>query len=442
MQARSRCCWGDGAGGFSNRADFGVDSYPRSVAVGDFNGDGKPDLVTASNILGTVTVLLGDGTGGFGNRAAFGVGSAQSVAIGDFNGDGKADLVTAGYNTVGVLLGTGTGSFGANTNFAVGSNTYSVAVGDFNGDGKLDVVAANYGANTVSVLLGTGTGSFGTKTDFAVGSLPYSVAVGDVNGDGKLDVVAANPGVEGGYPGSGTVSVLLGKGTGSFGAKTDFSVGVDPESVAVADLNGDGKPDLVTANYSDVEGNIDDNTVAVLYNCTDFPLLLATSASPNPVCAGTSLALSATVTGGSAPYRFSWAAPAGITLSATSTSAVSASVGAGVSGVQTITLTAAASGGTPSSTSFISVTVNAAPTNPSLSSGTLTCAQTSVTLTASGGTSYTFANGSGILGTPGVTNRLVVTTPGTYSVTVANASGCVRTTTTSVVSGDGPGFGK
>ncbi|WP_020605882.1 beta strand repeat-containing protein [Spirosoma spitsbergense] len=118
-------------------------------------------------------------------------------------------------------------------------------------------------------------------------------------------------------------------------------------------------------------------------------LTLASSASPDPVCAGGTVALSVTASGGTAPYSYTWVAPAGITLSATSTSAVSASVGAGLSGVQTFTITVAASGGSPVSTSLVSLTVNALPTSASLTSGTLTCSQTSVTLTASGGTSYT-----------------------------------------------------
>ena len=429
---------GDGTGGLGSRADFAVDSNPNSVAIVDLNRDGNADLVTANRGGSSVSVLLGDGAGGFGNRADFAVGSdPYSVAVGDVSGDGKLDLATSNYsdNTVSVLLGDGAGGFGHRVDFAVGSNPYSVAIGDVNRDGKPDLVTGNtVGNSTVSVLLGNGTGSFGAKTDFAV-SGPFSVAIGDFNGDGKPDLVTTNPGEgEGGGLNSGTVSVLLGNGAGSFGNKTDFVVGIDPFSVAIGDFNKDGKPDLVAASYADNALNIRDNTVTVLYNCTNFPLLLATTASPNPVCAGTSLALSATVTGGSAPYSFTWAAPAGITLSSTSTSAVSASVGAGVSGVKTFTLTAAASGGTPRSTSLVSVTVSAVPTNPSLSSGTLTCAQTSVTLTASatGGTSYTL-NGAGGSQT-NATGKFVVSSPGNYTAIIANANGCTAMATSSVVS--------
>jgi hypothetical protein len=134
-------------------------------------------------------------------------------------------------------------SFAPHTDFGTGTAPSSVAVGDFNGDGNLDLAVANAvpGSATVSILLGTGTGSFGAKTDFATGRGPISVAAGDFNGDGNLDLAVSNDG-------SNTVSILVGTGTGSFGAKTDFGTGNGPISVAVGDFNGDGKLDLVTAN--------------------------------------------------------------------------------------------------------------------------------------------------------------------------------------------------
>ncbi|HWN99101.1 MAG TPA: VCBS repeat-containing protein, partial [Blastocatellia bacterium] len=151
-------------------------------------------------------------------------------------------------NTVSILAGTGTGSFGAKTDFGTGSLPVSVAVGDFNGDGELDLAVANLGsvfvndtgAGTVSILLGAGTGSFGAKTDLGTGSRQSSVAVGDFNGDGNLDLAVANS-----Y--STAVSILLGTGTGSFGAKTDFGTGFSAGRVAVGDFNGDGKLDLAVA---------------------------------------------------------------------------------------------------------------------------------------------------------------------------------------------------
>ena len=248
---------GTGTGSFGAKTDFGTGVQPASVAVGDFNGDGKVDLAVANRDSDTVSVLLATGTGSFGAKTDFGTGvQPASVAVGDFNGDGKFDLAVANFAsaTVSILLGTGTGSFGANTDFGTGGSPVSVAVGDFNGDGKLDLAVANRGDNTVSILLGTGTGSFGAKTDFGTGVQPNSVAVGDFNGDGKLDLAVANLF-------SNTVSILLGTGTGSFGAKTDFGIGFTPLSVAlsvaVGDFNGDGKLDLAVAPFSS-------NTVSIL----------------------------------------------------------------------------------------------------------------------------------------------------------------------------------
>ncbi|GAB3690240.1 hypothetical protein GCM10027592_07370 [Spirosoma flavus] len=336
---------GTGTGSFGPQTTFSMGGDPSLVVVGDFNSDGQADIAVANSSTGSVTVRLGTGTGSFGALTTYPMGNGPSLAIADFNGDGKIDLVTAngGNNNVAVRLGDGSGGFGAQTNFAAGSSPSSVAVGDVNGDGKVDLVVANYTTNNVSVLLGTGAGGFGSPVSYAVGNNPRSVAVGDINGDGKADLAVAN------YN-SNNVSVLLGNGTGSFSPQATFTVGNTPRSVVMGDFNGDGKVDLVSANETN-------NSISVRLNCADV-LTLVTSATPNPVAAGTTTALSVTASGGTVPYSYTWAAPAGITLSATSTSAVSASVGTGVSGPQTITITAASSGGSPTSTSLVSLTVN------------------------------------------------------------------------------------
>jgi hypothetical protein len=257
---------GNETGGFGAETNFEIGFVPLSITVGDFNGDGKLDLATAnfdntvkfggnSNLTiannYNVSVFLGNGTGDFETATNFfAVGNRPlSLTVGDFNGDGKLDLATANNlsDNVSVLLGNGTGDFGAATNFEVGSYPAypsSVTVGDFNGDGKLDLATANGGSDNLSVLLGNGTGGFGAATNFAVGSSPRSVTAGDFNGDGKLDLATAN------YL-SDNVSVLLGDGTGGFGAATDFAVGGFPNSVTAGDLNGDGKLDLATANVVD-----------------------------------------------------------------------------------------------------------------------------------------------------------------------------------------------
>ena len=122
---------GNGAGSFSAATNFGVGSNPFSVAVGDFNGDGKQDLAVANNNSENVSVLLGDGAGGFSAAVDFGVGDVpRSIAVGDFNGDGRQDLATANLasiannpDNVAVLLGDGTGSFSAATHFIVGTRS-------------------------------------------------------------------------------------------------------------------------------------------------------------------------------------------------------------------------------------------------------------------------------------------------------------------------------
>lgn len=230
---------------FASHVDYGAGHEPHSVVIGDFNRDGNPDLAVANAMSDTVSILLGTGTGTLGPKTDFAGGGGISIALGDFNGDGKLDLVAAkggGSDSISILLGNGDGTFGTNTSFSTGSYPTSVAVGDFNGDRNLDVAVANGFGFSVSILLGTGTGTFGTKTDFGTGPNPLSVAVGDFNRDGNLDLVTANQSI------SSTVSILLGTGTGAFGAKTDIGVGSYPESVAVSDFNGDGNLDLAVAH--------------------------------------------------------------------------------------------------------------------------------------------------------------------------------------------------
>jgi hypothetical protein len=241
---------GNGDGTFGVKTDFDTGSSAYDVAIGDLNADARLDLAVANSASNSVSVLLGNGNGTFGAKTAFlaGVGDVHSVAIADLNADGRPDLATTNqyYSMVSVLLGNGNDTFGTNAEFITGVNPIGAAIGDLNGDGRPDLVVTNYGSQTlpsttVSVLLGNGNGTFGAKTDFGTGINPNSVAIADLNADGRRDLAVTNGGAN-------TVSVLLGNGDGTFGAKADFGTGIYPASVAIADLNADGRPDLAVAS--------------------------------------------------------------------------------------------------------------------------------------------------------------------------------------------------
>jgi hypothetical protein len=226
--------------------NYAVGTSPYSVTTGDFNGDGKTDLVTANSNSNDVSVLLGNGDGTFQAAINSNVGSSPySVTTADFNGDLIADLATANISTndVSILLGNGDGTFQAATTFGVGTNPYSVTTGDFNGDLDADLATANLNSDDVSILLGNGDGTFQAATGFGAGSSPTSVITGNFNADSNADLAVSN------YN-SDDVSILLGNGDGTFQAATSFGVGSNPYSVTTGDFNGDLFADLATANFN------------------------------------------------------------------------------------------------------------------------------------------------------------------------------------------------
>ena len=227
-----------------------VAGRPNNLLVADVNKDGKPDLIVAC-AKRQIVVLLGDGKGGF--RPAKGppiqlTHSLGEMALGDINGDGNLDLVLADHDSYSVtlLLGDGKGGFkpAPDSPFVMKKgehpHTHGLALADVNGDGALDLITGNTDDNDVAVALGDGKGGFrpAPGSPFAVGPGPYPLAVGDINGDGKPDIIA---------PTKAGVTVLLGDGKGGFrpAPGSPFSAGGGAGYVTLADINGDGNPDII-----------------------------------------------------------------------------------------------------------------------------------------------------------------------------------------------------
>jgi hypothetical protein len=272
---------GNGDGTFTTGTAPGAVASPSSFALADVSSDGKLDLVVTSSTGNTASVLLGNGNGTFQSPVAYTVGQgAAFVAAADLNGDGKLDLLVSNATdgTVSAVLGNGDGTFRTAPSFALpGDGPNAVAVGDVNRDGKLDVAVPLEAVSETAILLGNGDGTFAqaSGSPFATGGAePIAAAIADVNSDGKLDLVVAN------HTGD-SVSVFLGNGDGTFtqASGSPITVGHGPSAVAIADVNRDGIPDLVVANETD-------GTVSVLLGVTGTGTFAAAASSPISLTAG------------------------------------------------------------------------------------------------------------------------------------------------------------
>jgi FG-GAP-like repeat/PASTA domain/FG-GAP repeat len=267
---------------------FGLepDLAPAALEIGDLNGDARLDIATANRLGNDVSVFLNAGDGTFLPRRDYAT-SAQpgSLAIADVDGDGKPDLVTGTERdgvggTVSVLVNSGGGTFGAKRDYPTEATPFSVAVGDVDGDRAPDLIVATVdedvsGSGALAVLTNDGDGAFEAGDVYSLGADPASVAMGDLNGDGSADLATANT-----YAGS--LSVLLNDGRGRFPTRRDYATGDWAPSVAIGDLNGDGKADLVAGHF--------DRVVSVFFNrgdgTFDAPREHQTGRYPNDVAIG------------------------------------------------------------------------------------------------------------------------------------------------------------
>ncbi len=254
---------------FGEEQAYAAGGMPTGVGVGDFNGDGKPDIALANFRSNSVQLFLNRGNGIFRAAVSFplpkGSGDPQDLAVGDFNRDGHPDVAVVDQNgdTIDVLLGDGKGGLGPATPYRVaGPKEYlrsrGLVVGDFDGDGKLDLATVDSNGNgTASVLYGDGKGHFGPGVHVTAAdgqARVYQLAAGDLDGDGRDDLVVLQD--------PGSASVMLSQKGRKFTAPALVATGKQPRSAAIADMDGDGKKDLVV-------GNCGDNSVSVLQGLGD-----------------------------------------------------------------------------------------------------------------------------------------------------------------------------
>jgi hypothetical protein len=255
----------DGSGAFEAKTSYhlGSGSSLAWVNAVDVNGDGAMDLITDNGK--SLVVLTNAGNGDFAVAFAPSYGSFVPAAIADINGDGKIDLIGANAYELMILTNAGSGMFRLSSKNSLATSwPGNITTADIHGDGKVDIIVPDYNSGnnqTLLVLTNNGSGGLGSNAVYTVGLAPYSVISADLNGDGYADLISVNNR-------SDTLTILTNDGSGYFGSNVTLSVGQTlwpfPEIALAADINGDGKPDLISAN-------IDEGTVSVLVNTSVFP---------------------------------------------------------------------------------------------------------------------------------------------------------------------------
>jgi len=231
-------------------------ALPSQIVTGDFNRDGNLDLAVADTLKGGVAILLGNGDGTFQTARHLQVNAPNAIGVADVNGDGIPDLIALGYaqsSPLSVFLGNGDGTFTVKSRFLVAGSPIALTIADFNGDGKLDVAVANSNefanpkkSGYISVFFGHGDGTFALAGHYNAGKSPWSLAAADLNGDGRPDLVVASDNFASQYD-THTLFILLNNGDGTFTNGANYNAGVEADAVSIADFNHDGKQDLAVS---------------------------------------------------------------------------------------------------------------------------------------------------------------------------------------------------
>ncbi|MCD6013653.1 MAG: type sorting protein, partial [Flavipsychrobacter sp.] len=412
-----------GSVSFATRVDYttGASSTPVMIAIGDIDGDGRPEIATTNNTSGNISVYRNTcsvGTISFDAKVDFTQGNgANGIVLVDLDGDGKLDMAAVnngGTAKVGVFRNTATAGVINSSSFATRvdyshSFAYDLAAGDVDGDGKPELVVCN--TSSLSLLQNNstpGTISFGSAVGFSTGTSPQRLAMGDVDGDGKVDIAVSssfssvvsihrNTAISGTINGSSLASMV------------NFTSGNNPQGVAVGDLDGDGKADIITANNGA-------GTVSVLRN---NPLSAITGTTV--VCVGATTTLSNATAGGT------WVSGATGTATVNSASGVVTGVAGGTAVISYV--------GTAASTNAdnivtVNITVNALPTVNAAS--VAICVGGSTGLTASGASSYIWAPAATLSASTGASVTATPTVTTVYTITGTDALSCSNAATVTV----------